>query len=107
LRKLKSPAVSPFEMAILRIKDENSFEAVTTNNIEQKFIEQERNKLFSYLQQQLNNRLLQFNVLIEEIKGDKPLVERPFTAKEQYQQMIEQYPLVKELRERLRMDLDY
>jgi DNA polymerase III subunit gamma/tau len=107
LREAKSSAVQSFELALLRIKDENSFEAVTANNIEQKFIEQERNKLFQFLQQQLQNRLLQFNVVVEENTVDRPKIDIPLNAKEQFQKMAEQYPLVKELKERLRLDLDY
>lgn len=107
LKEAKNPAAQPFEMAVLRIKDENSFEAVTANNIEQKFIEQDRNKLFAYLQQRLKNRLLQFNVIIEEKNGARPEIEITLTAKEQFQKMAEQYPLVKELRDRLKLDLDY
>lgn len=107
LKEVKNPAAQPFEMATLRIKDENSFEAVTANNIEQKFIEQDRNKLFAFLQEKLQNKLLQFNVIIEENTENRPVVEIPLNSKEQYQKMIEQYPLVKELKERLKLDLDY
>ena len=107
LKEARSPAVSPFQLALLRVRDQNSFEVITSNNIEQKFIEQERNKLFQFLQQQLQNRLLQFNVIIEERPQDKPAIQPTYTAKEQYQQMVEQYPLVRELKERLRLDLDY
>jgi DNA polymerase III subunit gamma/tau len=107
LKEAKSSAVQSFELALLRIKDENSFEAVTANNIEQKFIEQERNKLFQFLQQQLQTRLLQFNVIVEEMNHDRPKIEIPLNAKEQFRKMAEQYPLVKELKERLRLDLDY
>ena len=49
LKEAKNPAAQPFQLAVLRLKDENSFEAVTANNIEQKFIEQDRNKLFAFL----------------------------------------------------------
>lgn len=107
LKEAKNPAAQPFELATLRIKDENSFEAVTSNNIEQKFIEQERNRLFQFLQQQLENRLLQFNVIVEEKAQDRPIVETALTAKEQFQKMTEQYPAVKELKDRLKLDLDY
>ncbi|HEX2630260.1 MAG TPA: DNA polymerase III subunit gamma/tau, partial [Chitinophagaceae bacterium] len=107
LKEAKNPAAQPFELALLRIKDENSFEAVTANNIEQKFIEQERNRLFEFLQQELKNRLLQFNVIVEEKLQERPQVEIALTSKEQFQKMVEQYPLVKELRDRLRLDLDY
>jgi DNA polymerase-3 subunit gamma/tau len=107
LKDAKNSAAQSFELATLRIKDENSFEAVTSNNIEQKFIEQDRNKLFAFLQEQLQNRLLQFNVVIEEKKEGKPKIEVSLTAREQFQQMTERYPLVKELKERLRLELDY
>jgi DNA polymerase-3 subunit gamma/tau len=107
LKNAKNSAAQSFELAKLRIKDENSFEAVTANNIEQKFIEQDRNKLFTFLQEQLQNRLLQFNVVIEEKKEGKPQIEISLTAREQFQQMAEKYPLIKELKDRLRLELDY
>ena len=107
LKENRNPAAQPFELAVLRIKDENCFEAVTANNIEQKFIEQERNKLFQFLQHELQNRLLRFNVVVEEKMQDRPKIEVSLTAKEQFQKMAEQYPLVRELKERLKLDLDY
>jgi DNA polymerase-3 subunit gamma/tau len=107
LKELKSPAAQPFELAVLRIKDGNSFEAVTTNNIEKQFIEQERNRLFAFLKDRIKNRLLQFNVIVEENTADRPVIEPTLTAKEQFQKMAAQYPMVKELKDRLRLELDY
>ncbi len=107
LKEAKNPAAQPFQLAVLRIKDENSFEAITANNIEQKFIEQDRNKLFAFLQERLQNRLLQFNVTIEEKAEDRPLIEIQLNSKEQFQKIVEQYPMVKELKDRLRLELDY
>ena len=107
LKEAKNPAAQSFEMALLRIKDENCFEAVTANNIEQKFIEQDRNKLFAFLQEKLQNKLLQFNVIVEEKNNDRPAIEATLSSKEQFLKIIEQYPLVKELKDRLRLELDY
>jgi len=107
LRKTNHSAVQSFERALLRIKDANCFEVVTTNNIEQKFIEQERHRLFQFLQPQLHNRALQFNVIIEGIPSAMSNTEITMTAREQYQKMAELYPLVKELKERLKLELDY
>ena len=107
LKEGKNSAVQSFELAVLRIKDENSFEAVTANNIEQKFIEQDRNKLFAFLQEKLNNRLLQFTVVVEENPELRPKVELPLSSRDQLQKMMEQYPLVKELKDKLKLDLDY
>jgi DNA polymerase-3 subunit gamma/tau len=34
-------------------------------------------------------------------------VDRPLNKREQFLQIVEQYPLVKELKDRLRLELDY
>src|SRR5688572_10400296 len=101
LKENRNPAAQPFELAQLQVKDENSFEVITANNIEQRFIEQERNNLFGFLQQQLRNRLLQFTVIIRENTGEQPVIDVPLSSKEQFLKMAEQYPLVKELKDRL------
>src|SRR5204863_184403 len=82
-------AAQPFELAFLRIKEESCFEAVVSNSIEKQFIEQERNKLFAFLQERLKNRSLQFNVIVEEKAGDRPPIEITLTSKEQFQKMME------------------
>jgi DNA polymerase-3 subunit gamma/tau len=107
LRAEKSPAVQPFAMAALRIKDENSFEAISANNIEKQFIEHNRNRLFSFLQEKLKNRFLQFNVVVEEKKNEENPAVIPLSAKEQFMKMAEEFPMVKELKDRLRLELDY
>jgi len=107
LKETKSPAVQSFELAQLQLKDENSFEVIASSNIEQKFIEQERNHLFSFLQLQLKNRLLQFNVIVNENPAEKKIVDIPLSSREQFVKLAEEYPLIVELKERLRLDLDY
>jgi DNA polymerase-3 subunit gamma/tau len=107
LKEAKNPASQAMEFAELRIKDDSSFEVVTSNNIEQKFIEQERNQLFKFLQEKLKNKSLQFNVIIEEKLTDKPLQEDLLSAKDQYLKMIELYPQIKDLKDKLRLELDY
>ncbi|HEX2846472.1 MAG TPA: DNA polymerase III subunit gamma/tau [Chitinophagaceae bacterium] len=107
LKEEKNPAAQPFALAKLLIKDGNTFEVITANNIEQKFIEQERNQLFAFLQQRLKNRLLQFYVVVVENTEQQPVTDAPLSSKDQFLKMAEQYPLVKELRDRLRLDLDY
>jgi DNA polymerase-3 subunit gamma/tau len=107
LKEAKSPAVQSFELAHLQIKDENCFEVITSNNIQQKFIEQERNHLFAFLQQQLKNRLLQISVVVLENPQERKVAEISLSSREQFIKLVEQYPLLLELKERLRLDLDY
>ena len=107
LKGSKNPAWQSFEVANLVIKDANSFEAVVNNNINHKFLEFERNSVSGFLQKELRNRQLKFSITIIEGQQEKQEVDRPLSSKEQYQKIIEQYPLVKELKDRLRLELDY
>ena len=107
LKENKNPAAQSFDLAILRVKDESSFEIVTPNNLQCKFIESERVKLSEHLQQRFNNRLLTFFIVIEEKIDLTHKVEIPLNTREQYQKIVAEYPLVKELKDRLRLELDY
>ena len=105
--KKNHSAVTNFKMAELRIVDNNSIEIITGNNIQQKFIEQERAELADDLQQYFCNRQLTYNVIIVENEGAEEPAEKPLSSREQYMKIIEEYPLVKELKDRLRLELDY
>ena len=100
-------AVSYFRAAILRIIDPNSIEIITENTIQQKFIEQERAALVDHLQEHFSNKQLSYTVIVVENDTDEQPGSRPLNTKEQYLQLIEEYPLVKELKDRLRLELDY
>ena len=107
LKERKNPAWTSYDMAQLVIKDEASFEVIVTNKINEKFIELERKEAGEFLQRQLSNRLLQFTITLVEGPKDYVVTDAPLSAKEQYLKLIEQYPLVKELKDRLRLELDY
>ena len=107
LRENKNPAVQSLEMATLRILDPNTFEVVTSNNLEQKFIEQEKRVLSEFLQKEFSNKTLSFSVIIEERPDTEEPTEKPLNKREQFMQIVEQYPLVKELKDRLKLELDY
>lgn len=104
--KKNHSAATNFKMALLKIVDENSIEITTGNNIQQKFIEGERADLVNHLQTYFNNRQLVYTVLIDESEEDKAPVEKPLTTREQYLKLVEEYPMVKELRDRLRLTID-
>ncbi len=107
LKENKNPAAQSFDMARLRIISEGVFEVVTNNNLEQKFIEQERRNLSEFLVREFNNRSLLFSILIDADAAPQEPAQKTMTAKDQYLEIIKQYPLVKELRDKLRMELDY
>ncbi|HQW92364.1 MAG TPA: DNA polymerase III subunit gamma/tau [Ferruginibacter sp.] len=107
IAKKNHSAVTNFKMAELKIIDNNTIEIVTENNIQQKFIEQERAELVDDLQQYFCNRQLTYSVTILEKEGTGIETEKPLSSRDQYLKIVEAYPLVKELKDRLRLELDY
>ena len=99
--------VTNFKSAKLNIIDENCIEIITGNNIQQKFIETERAALIEHLQAHFNNRFLTYRVIIVENESNNSVEEKHLTTKEQYLKIIEEYPLVKQLKDRLGLQLDY
>lgn len=107
LKDNKNPAAQSFDLAQLHIINNSTFEIITNNNLEQKFIEGERRDLSEYLQQQFNNRTLLFTIVVTDNPVIQEPTERPLNTKEQYQKIVEQYPLVNELKNKLKLGLDY
>ena len=99
--------VSNFKMAVLKIRDNQSIDIITENNIQQKFIEQERAGLVDHLQTHFCNKQLTYSVLLVEREQTETQSDKPLNTRDQYLKIIEEYPLVKELKDRLRLELDY
>jgi DNA polymerase-3 subunit gamma/tau len=99
-------AVTNFKAAELKVIDNNTIEIITQGEIHKAFIEVERAELVTHLQQYFNNRLLAYQVLVIEKEDTKVETDVPLTRKQQYLKIIEEYPLVKELKERLKLELD-
>jgi DNA polymerase-3 subunit gamma/tau len=107
LKKNKNSAAQSFESAELRILDEQRFEILTNNNLEQRFVEQEKRKLSDLLQEKFRNKNISFSVIIREQTADHIYLEKTLSKREQFQQISEMYPLVKELKDKLKLELDY
>ena len=106
--RLKSnfSAVTNFKAAELKVIDNNTIEIITQGEIHKAFIEVERAQLVTHLQQHFNNRVLTYQVLVIEKEDTTVTTQVPLTRKQQYLKIIEEYPLIKELKERLKLELD-
>lgn len=103
----KNPAYTSLDNARLVIIDNGTFEAQTNNNLEQKFIEGEKRLLSEFLQTAFRNRSLCFSVTVSDNPVNAEPVEKHLNKKDQFIKLVEQYPMVKELKDRLRLELDY
>lgn len=100
-------AITHFKSAILKITDANCIEIITDSNLQQKFIEAERGDLIAHLQSHFNNRLLSYKLTLAEQEQVSVVMEEHLNTKQQYLKIIEEYPLVKQLKDRLGLQLDY
>lgn len=108
LRDKKNPALPSFERAKLELLGPLEFRVLTHNNIEQRFIEQERNQLYEFLTRELNVPSLQFQVALgDPDPSEQPAVPVSLSSRDQYLSMAAQYPLIDMLKDKLGLDLDY
>jgi DNA polymerase-3 subunit gamma/tau len=95
-------------MATVKIVDNQMFEILAGSRIQQQFIENERIALLSFIHDTFNNRKIQMQILLDpDADKNDVVVEQTLSQKEQYFKMISLYPIVKELRDQLNLDLDY
>lgn len=104
----KHSAANTFKIARLEIEHEAKF-IITVNAItQQRFIEQERMMLADCIQQAFNNRAIQFQIIVSDDEDVKRNVS-PFltmNSRERFEYIASQYPLVRELKDRLKLDID-
>jgi DNA polymerase-3 subunit gamma/tau len=99
-------SVTNFKYAELSIIDANNFDIVTESVMQQKFIESERATLITHMQQFFENRFLKYNVLLVEKENltEQPEVQK--NTKERFALLASKFPLLKELKEKLNLDLE-
>jgi DNA polymerase-3 subunit gamma/tau len=97
--------VSYFNMATVSPAEENTLEITVQGDFHKKFIDSERSELIVHLQRFFKNRTVtyRFNVLPE---PEQDNTQRSLSSKEQYMMLSKQYPWVKALRERLKLEID-
>ena len=107
LKEDKSAATQSFVLSSVKMIDDNSFYIYTNDNIQYRFIENSKVLASEFLQEKLNNKGLQFYIIKEENKNlvlNEP--QKPLSTVERYQLLVQQYPLVHELKIKLNLQLE-
>jgi DNA polymerase-3 subunit gamma/tau len=106
-KQSKHTVVTNFNIAQLQVVNDQHFSVTVATSLQQKFIEQEKTTLLEYLKDCFHNRNIGFTIHISDQGKDVVISDTTLTTREKYQKIIEQYPLVKELKDRLKLELDY
>ena len=99
-------AATNFQLAELRVIDGNNFEIITESNIQQKFIEGEKTSLNAHLQQFFSNRLLKYQLIVSEKEIPVATGASVMNRKEHFKLLTEQYPFIKDLKEKLKLEIE-
>lgn len=104
--QLKHSVVTVFNNAKLEVVNEQHFSVAVSASLEQKFIEAEKTQLLEYLKDCFQNRNIGFTIKV--VENDKEIVvaEVNLSSREKYLKLSEQNPMIKELKDRLKLELD-
>lgn len=75
------------------------------SNLERSFLEKERPELVDHLQSWFNNRSLMYQVELVEVEDPEADKAIPLNRRQQYELLAEQFPLVRQLKDRLKLDI--
>ena len=104
----KFSAAASFRNAKLEINDDNFFTATVNGLTQQKFIETEKTFICDIIQQAFSNRSIQFKVIVQEDMNKEEIpAHLRMNSRQRFERIAEKYPLVRELKNKLGLDLDY
>ncbi|MEY5045188.1 MAG: hypothetical protein RL713_413 [Bacteroidota bacterium] len=99
---------SNLKQAKLRVIDDLNFEVEADSKIQLQFIEGERLGMTLHIQEFFNNHQIQYKVILDPAAENQELpTEQVLSRKDQYLKMVELYPIIKNMRDQLNLDLDY
>jgi DNA polymerase-3 subunit gamma/tau len=99
--------ITHFKNAGLEIAAENCIEITVDNKLQQKFIEAERGELINFLQMHFNNRYIIYRVSVKSGNKAKEEKEVYLNTTQKYLKIVEQYPMVKQMKDNLGLHLEY
>jgi DNA polymerase III subunit gamma/tau len=103
----KHSVVSTMEMMDCKVKNPELFEITCFGNVQLGFLKQEKTALLEHVQHFFHNPSINIHTELVETQEEENPADRPLNTKEQFMKMAEKYPLVKDLRDRLGLELDY
>lgn len=96
-----------FRTAKLEVETDNFFTVTVHALTQQKFIEQEKTLLCDFIQSAFYNRSINFKILIEAGEEEDIPIHLTLNSRQKFERIAEKYPLVRELKNRLNLDIDY
>ena len=102
-----SQTIATGKMAVLEIESDIHFTVRVPGLTAQKFVEQERMMLIDQIFATFNNRSIKFSIIVDATEKEDVPIHMRLNSKQKFERISEQYPLLKELKEKLKLEIDY
>ena len=101
----KHASAGTFKVAELNIIDDTHFTVTVGALTAQKFVEQERMNVLEKVWEQFQNRAIQLDILVEASEQEDVPLHMRLNSKQKYDRIAEQYPLVRELKNKCNLEV--
>lgn len=106
-KRLTSTSANSFKTASLTIESDTTFIVSVNSMTQQKFIEQERMMLNEHIQQSFSNPTIKFSIRVEEGEKTELPQHMLLNSRQRFEKIAAMYPLVRELKDKLKLEIDY
>lgn len=103
----KHSAAITFRKAVLSREENTLFSVSVPTLLAQKFVEQERGRLGEWICKQFSNPGITFSVLVCDDGTDSEQETVSLNSRQKFEVMANEFPLLRELKEKLNLDIDF
>ncbi|WP_298731793.1 DNA polymerase III subunit gamma/tau [uncultured Chitinophaga sp.] len=103
----KMTVVSNLQLATVKLLAPEEIGISSRNIVQFRFMEEEKLAISEFFKKKFNNPAIILTLQLDESQQTQDIGPAPMSSREQFQAMIEKYPLVKELKDKLNMELDF
>ncbi len=103
----KMTVVSNLQLAVVNLLAKEEIGIVSRNIVQFRFMEEEKLAISDFFKRKFNNPAIVLTLQLDESQQTQDIGPAPLSSREQFQLMTEKYPLIKELKDKLNMELDF
>lgn len=103
----KMTVVSNLQLAVINLAGPEEITIVSRNIVQFRFMEEEKLAISAFFKEKFRNPAIVLTLQLDESQQTLDIGPAPLSSREQFQKMTEKYPLVKELKDKLNMELDF
>ncbi|WP_089829855.1 DNA polymerase III subunit gamma/tau [Chitinophaga filiformis] len=103
----KMTVVSNLQLATINLAGPEEIAIVSRNIVQFRFMEEEKLAISGFFKEKFRNPAIVLTLQLDESQQTVDIGPAPLSSREQFQKMVEKYPLIKELKDKLNMELDF